>query len=122
MVPRDAPKRNRKDPSIKGVSAIVKVGRKMIRPKPPNNTIDLGPWRAATNPVSGIAIIEPSPKQSNRRPNWVSSAPTLSFINGKSGAQQAITNPAVKNVSRVANRAGAVAENVATINPIFDQN
>jgi len=101
---------------------MVKVGRKITRPQPPNNTIDLGPWRAATKPVSGIAIIEPSPKQSNRRPNWGSSAPTLSFINGKSGAQQAIANPAVKNVSRVASRAGAVVENVATINPILDQN
>jgi hypothetical protein len=122
MVPSDAPKRNRKDPSTMGVSAIVKVGRKMIRPKPPNNTIDLGPWRAATNPVRGIAIIEPSPKQSNRRPNWVSSAPTLFFINGKSGAQQAIATPAVKNVSRVASLAGAVEEKLATIDPIVDQN
>tara|TARA_B110000285_G_scaffold213707_1_gene258297 strand:- start:484 stop:846 length:363 start_codon:yes stop_codon:yes gene_type:complete len=120
MVPSDAPKRNRKDPSMKGVSAIVKGGRKMIRPKPPNNTIDLGPCRAATNPVRGIAIIEPSPKQSNRRPNSVVSAATFFFINGKSGAQQAMANPAVKNVSRVASRAGAVEENSATIDPIFD--
>jgi hypothetical protein len=69
-----------------------------------------------------MSTIEPSPKQSNRRPNWVSLAPTLFFINGKSGAQQAIVNPAVKNVSRVASRAGAVAENVATIDPIVGQN
>jgi|TARA_B110000967_G_scaffold206933_1_gene254939 hypothetical protein len=84
-------------------------------------TIDLGPRRAATSPVTGIAIIEPSPKQSKRTPNWRSSAPTFAFINGKSGAQQAIENPAVKNASRVASRAGAVEGNLAIKYPFFNQ-
>jgi hypothetical protein len=43
-------------------------------------------------------------------------------MKGKSGAQEAMTNPAEKNASRVASRAGAVAEKLATIRPIFNQN
>ena len=97
---------------------MAKVGRKIISPKPPSNIIDRGPRRAANNPATGIANIEPSPKQSKSIPNWLSLAPTFCFINGISGAQQAMANPAAKNVSRVASLAGAVLANALIERPM----
>ena len=119
MVPSEAPKRNRAVASIKGVWAMAKAGRKTTSPKPPSNTMDLGPCRAATNPAIGIAISDPTPKQSKRRPNWRSSAATFCFINGNKGAQEAIANPAAKNASLVASRAWAVEANLRIKGPIL---
>ena len=60
------------------------------------------PWRAQSQPVIGIEMTDPIPRQRSSRPSAASSAPVLALANGMIGAQEAKANPFVINAMRVA--------------------
>ena len=54
------------------------------------------------NPVIGIEITDPMPRQSNNSPNAATSTPVFALAKGMTGAQQAKANPFAINAMRVA--------------------
>ena len=55
------------------------------------------PKRAASAPASGIVTIEPTPRHSSMSPSTPSSIAARALAKGTSGAQAAMTKPAMKN-------------------------
>ncbi len=60
------------------------------------------PKRLVSQPVTGIAISAPTPRQSSKVPSCASLTPVFPRAKGTITAQVAVINPAIKKMMRVA--------------------
>ena len=89
------------------------AGRRRTSPRPPAKIIGLLPIWALIQPVRGMAMIDPTPRQKKIRPSSPSPTPTFALAKGTRGAKQAMRKPAAKKDRRVARRVLAVSAKLA---------
>jgi hypothetical protein len=100
--PRPAPKTKSAAAIKVGPESVANSGKAELITTVDTTRTRRHPNRDASAPASGMATIEPAPRQSSWRPREPSPRPARALAKGTSGAHAATATPAMKNTIRVA--------------------